>query len=1407
MRDTCYTEPEPPLLDEDSRSEKSADGAWDSCSALVCYAALIWILLLPSLAAGWLANNAEYLIDTWDTDQGLPQGTPTAMVQTPDGYLWFGTFNGLVRFDGVKFTVFDRSNTPQLPSPEIINLYLDHSGRMWISTALGIASVKDGHWQVFQANSGWRGSYVRFWTESRTGELYVTDFDGRIFEFVRNGFQELPRPPADPQHGFCPYVDEEGFLWVVNPQFIGKFVNGNWQEEIRAADLVKVSSQKEPPLIIAAGSRDGGLWIATRDQLRKYRSGKLVFSTRTPWPMEGFWSLSEDATGTVWICSWAAGAYRFSAASGWRHFMSAGAVPPYFIRFVFQDREHNLWAGIGSGGLQRWKTRNFRSWGTAEGLPGSSIRSVTSDKHGGIIVGMMGQGVARLHKGDISWILRPGQTKGTRVFAFSTVVDQRDRLWVGTQQDGAYLMDPTPTDIAAHGGRVPQVTEGTIYGIFEDSRRNVWLGRKAEGVRSDGRRFDVYRLEGAPEISSIHVFADDPRQGTIWAGTQASGLYRLQGQAFVPVEEARALVNEPISALRFDQDGTLWIGTENAGLAYLKDGRLYTISEKQGLPAKTIGAIVDDGLGYLWLGSNRGVLRIARSELAEIMAGRRETLAVQVFDRSDGLPSMECAIGYQPTATKDEEGNLWFATFRGLASVDPRHVRLSNEPPPVVVEDVLLDDQPTGTREHFVTTSSSPRFSITVPPGVHRLEIHIAGLSLVAPEKLRFRYRVEGLDREWVDLGSQRVIYLRDLKPGRYQLRVEGSNNGGAWSEAASYAELRVQPRFYQTLWFLLLCGFLLGSVGTGVYVLRVRRLHDREKRLQALVEHRTSELKNEVEERKQAEAALSQARDELESRVRQRTQELASAVEALEKDIRERTLVEDELRRTEDKFEKAFQSSPAAMSISSMHSGTIVDVNHSFLRVFGYEYEEVVGRSPQELRTWNDDAEREAIIRTLREKGPVYSLETRFRTKQGRAFMGLLSAEMVNLGNEECFLAVVLDISEQKRLEESLLQAQKMEAIGTLSGGIAHDFNNLLTVIRGYSQIVLPQLQNNEQVRSQVEQIDKAAERAASLTRQLLAFSRRQVLQPTVFDLNGLLLNVEKMLRRIIGEHIELITITAPDLRPVKADPGQMEQVIINLVINARDAMPHGGKLTLETANAELDEAYASKHVGAVPGRYVMLAVSDTGSGMDPSTRAHIFEPFFTTKEVGKGTGLGLSMAYGIVKQSGGNIWVYSEPGAGTTFKIYLRQAERPSQATPGHGPATARLRGTETILLMEDDASVRELARRILTDSGYQVLIGDDVSRVISMCEEYPGKIDLLLTDVVMPGLSGNELATLVTQRRPETMVLYMSGYTHNAIVHQGMVGANSHFAPKPFTPTSLLEKVREALDRKKSEERTSS
>ena len=510
-----------------------------------------------------------------------------------------------------------------------------------------------------------------------------------------------------------------------------------------------------------------------------------------------------------------------------------------------------------------------------------------------------------------------------------------------------------------------------------------------------------------------------------------------------------------------------------------------------------------------------------------------------------------------------------------------------------------------------------------------------------------------------------------------------------------------------------------------------------------------------------------------------------------LEAELAERRRAEDEVRAKEAHYRTILENIGDGVFITD-RQGRYLDVNPRACEVTGYSRNELLGLNTADTYV---PEERTGVPDRLAEiaRSGSASYERSLLRKDGSVITVEVNAQALPAGN---LLATVRDVTERKRLEEQLRQAQKMEAVGRLAGGVAHDFNNVLTAIFGYADLMAEEFSPGHPGLQDLEEIRKAASRASALTRQLLAFSRQQVLAPVVLSVNDLVEDVDKMLRRLLGEDVELRVALARDAGNVRADPGQIQQVIMNLVVNARDAMPTGGKLLIETADAELTEQYAELHQAVIPGPYVMIAVSDTGVGMDAQTKARIFEPFFTTKEKGKGTGLGLSTVYGIVKQSGGYVWVYSESGRGTTFKVYLPRVDAPAQP---HAPPreAATLTGTETILLAEDDEILRPLTKGLLAKLGYTVLEAESAEQALAVAGARQGPIHLLMTDVVMPGASGRELARRLAQSRPETRVLYVSGYTDDAIVHHGMLEPGLNFLQKPFTPAGLARKVREVLD----------
>ena len=548
--------------------------------------------------------------------------------------------------------------------------------------------------------------------------------------------------------------------------------------------------------------------------------------------------------------------------------------------------------------------------------------------------------------------------------------------------------------------------------------------------------------------------------------------------------------------------------------------------------------------------------------------------------------------------------------------------------------------------------------------------------------------------------------------------------------------------------------------------------------------------------ERDAAQGELKQSNFVLEQRVRDRTAQINSAKEVLETEVIERRRNEEMLRQSEERFGKAFCSNPLPMTISTETEGRYLDVNDSFLSLVGRERTSVTGRTMAELGIWVNPEDRISMMKGLSNEGRVIGLATQIRANGGAVREATVSAEQIELLGQLCVLVVMQDTTEVKRLQTQAQQAQKMEAVGRLAGGVAHDFNNLLGVIIGYSDLSIDKLAPELLLAKNLVQIKKAAERGAHLTRQLLAFSRQQVVTPKILDLNAVINTASQMLSRVVREDMILVYQTAIPLGTIKADAGQIEQVLLNLVVNAGDAMPDGGNITVETANVELDERYCLGHEPVIAGQYVLLSVRDNGCGMDEATKARIFEPFFTTKQPGKGTGLGLASVYGIVKQNAGYVWVYSEVGRGTTFKLYFPRVRADIEA-----PGMPRLYpessgGNETILLVEDEAALREVTTLTLQSAGYTLVVADGPAEAIQLAKTRREPIHLLLTDVVMPHMNGVELSKLLRASRPHLKVVFASGYGGEELARQISIAPDAVLLEKPFTKDALLTKIRAAL-----------
>jgi PAS domain S-box-containing protein len=894
-----------------------------------------------------------------------------------------------------------------------------------------------------------------------------------------------------------------------------------------------------------------------------------------------------------------------------------------------------------------------------------------------------------------------------------------------------------------------------IVGMAEDAH-GVVVSVGGELFRAGTNYFQPYAFTNAekPPMYWILNLASG-RDGAIWVAS-AGGIFRVKDGAYQQWSVAEGQV-VPVHWICEDNEGVVWGGTLK-GIVRLKDNRISIIDRQHGLFDDNIYSVIPDDLGNLWVDSNRGIFSVSRQSVNDFADGKTARVQCTVFDGMDSV-KLSDKTTQERVACKTSDGRIWFPSANGVVMIDPAHIPTNQVAPQVHIDLVKADGREVARGE-----------AVTVPPGKGELEFHFDASTYIAPQKARFRYQLQGYDNDWVDAGNRRMAFYTNLKPGAYTFQVIAANADGVWNRSGDSMNIQLLPHYYQTDWFYLLCGGLACGALAGLYAGRFRHLMHKQRTLQ-------------------------QARDRLESEVQKRTSELRDEIE-------ERKQLEAELSREQDLWRTLLDNSPDHIYFKDAQS-RFIKSSKSMTRLFGVESpDELLGQTDFDF--FSDEHARPAFEdeqEIIRNGRPMIDKEEREVWKDGHVTwasstkMPLRAAAGKIIG----IMGISRDITERKRLEDHLIQSQKLETVGKLAGGIAHEFNSILTAIIGHAELLREDLPAGSPLAQNATAISQSADRAAILTRQLLAYGRKQFLRPEALNLNQVITGMSGVLNHLMGgDTVAVSIVPAAGLKPVKADAGQIEQVIMNLAMNARDAMPGGGKLTLETANVTFGPDDLGRHPELKPGGYVMLAISDTGRGMSEGVKARAFEPFFTTKDVGQGTGLGLSTCYGIVKQSGGHINVYSEPGRGTTFKIYLPQLASLPPVPLERLESPELPRGTETILLVEDDPALREMAATLLRRLGYTVLAAANGVEALSLKQQNDtGHVDLLLTDVVMPHMSGRELADRVRALFPQTRILFTSAYTENAIADQGGLDKGVALLQKPFTPSALARKVREMLD----------
>jgi signal transduction histidine kinase/ligand-binding sensor domain-containing protein/CheY-like chemotaxis protein len=1162
----------------------------------------------------------DYMHRTWQLEQGLPHDTVHALYQSRDGFIWVGTQGGLARFDGRTFTAYTKRNTDAIREGSVRGIAEDASGALWFSTTgAGLVRMKDGRFSRFTTSEGLASNETGPLLTSHDGTLWISNEavssykDGRFTTYSFERDAGIVRVAAE---------DESG-VWLSTLTGLKRTQDGRTPTVYSAANGLR-----SDVVTAVCKGRDGSLFIATPRGLHRVRAGVIEVEPLWKEASPEITAMLEDRDGGLWLGT-TAGLYRL-ANRRLTAYDVRESLSREWILALLETRDGSLWVGTRSGLHQLWVPR-FAT--LTDGSGQNRIESLVEARDGVVWVAKQ-HGLSRYVDGRMTPALIPEIPATEELYGLHA--DSAGTLWVGGAT-GLYRKDGERWSVVRDEGGRPF----GVRGLCVAAGGAQWMAlRSGQGVRRlEGGRWTTFTAaEGLPSDDAYNVAC---LSSGVYVGT-VGGLARFKDERFRAFTAHDGLPHSYVRTLYEDADGTLWIGTRG-GLARMRGDQIVAFTLKQGLPDDVIVSIAEDEQQNLWIGCTRGVFRVAKKDLDRVAAGAASTVAARLFSRSDGLRAGEVRGSFQPSVLRRADGSLWFASPAGLAVIlKPADTPIESGAPTTFIEQTQVDG-----RELDVTRTDGAEAG----PGAGDVAFSFTALEYRAPEAIRFRYRLDGIDSDWVDAGSRRAAYYTRLPPGSYVFRAIAANGDGVWSPQEARVTFRLKPRWYQR------------SAFRGAAALFA---------LAALVVAYRS--------------AMARAR----------------------------------------KRERARLDQHAAEPL----------------------------RSPADL---------EVAAALEHERGERRRLEEALRSS-----------------------------------EEAVRQAQKVETVGLLASGVAHDFNNLLGVMTGFAEMAQVDLPAEHRAQGRIAQILKAGERAAALTRQLLAFSRRQALKPQTLNLGPVVLGMTDMLQRLIGEHIHLETHLAPDLAPVCIDPGQLEQLLMNLAINARDAMIDGGTLTIETAAVPLASGI-SPDASAIPaGGYSVVSVSDTGSGMDEAARAQLFEPFFTTKAEGKGTGLGLATVHRIVQQNGGHITVKSRVGAGARFDVYFPAIAKGAPTLDEQGAIPARKESAaaplQTILLVEDEEVLRDVVAEILRAADYTVLAAADGQEALELARK--ARIGLVLTDVVMPSMNGRELVERLALTHPELRVVFMSGYTDDVIGHHHVVERGALFLAKPFPTAELLKTIDEAL-----------
>jgi PAS domain S-box-containing protein len=1335
------------------------------------------------------AENDRIYFEHISTEQGLSNQNVYCIFQDSKGFMWFGTYDGLNKYDGYNIKVYkhDPEDIKSLGAKHVYSIIEDpeNSRFLWIGTNQGLdkfdrETEKFIHFRNDPDNpKSISGNTIRSIYSDHTCTLWIgttlnglNKFDRKNGNFIR--YRHDPDDPGSISNNNINSIfeDKSGVLWIGTD--IGGLNKYNW--DTQTFTCYKYGAQKIKNIMSICEGPSDILWIGTSNSgLIKFdRKNKTLFNCYYP-PYhlssliyKNIRSLYKDNSGILWIGTGGNGLIKFNPKNEKYTFYRNNIHDPNSlsnnkVRTIYQDRSGMIWVGTIGGGINKFKPQKdeFLHYCTNYSKPDHNrILSICEDHLGMLWIGATG-GLNQLDRltGKITrYKTNTGKPNHAADKSITSIYEDRSGiLWIGTFFGGLQKLDRKTkkfTSYRHNPSDLHSLSSNYVSCIYEDRFCVLWVGTNKGGLNKfngEKGKFTCYMNnpdDPASLSSNVVLSIYENRAGDLWIGTK-KGLnqFNRKTEKFTQykniLNNTNSLSHNSVTCICEDESGFLWIGTLGGGLnKFDRINNTFThYREKDGLESDVICGILEDEKGNLWFSTKKGL------SLFTPKIGRFKN-----YDVRDGLQE----VNFSPNAyLKGKSGMMFFGTVRGVTAFQPDRIKDEIYIPPVVISNFqifhesVLEDEKTSEKR---TITEPEEIELAYNDYVFLFEF--ASLDYTDPQRNKYSYMMEGLDKDWRYLGYKRTLTFINLPPNNYILRVKATNSGGIWNNKGISVKITILPPYWQTWWFRLI---LVIALLSAIYLIVQIRLYTVRKRNIEL-EKINLKLKNQITVRKRAESMLRESEE------------------------KHRTLVE------------SIEEGIFTLDIDGIFS--FIN-NTAAQQLGGQQLQDILGKSIWDILPKQKAEEYMTYIRRVISSGKGLAFNFMLK-KNGQERHYSISVQPVKDSSKETKLALNIsaDITDQRQLEEQLRQSQKMEAIGKLAGGIAHDFNNLIAIIHGYSKLMLLDIDEDETSFENVKEIDKACERAESLTSQLLTFSRRQILTPKLMDLNDFIRETEKMLKRLIREDIKLQTKLDPELSDIYADPGQIGQAIMNLVVNARDAMPDGGKVNIETKNITIGKESTKLHAHINPGSYVMLSVSDTGIGMGKDVQERIFEPFFTTKKKGKGTGLGLSTVFGIVKQSNGYIWVDSEPNHGTTFNIYLPPADGRIDTKEKVVTLKENLKGTETILVVEDEDSLRAMICKMLRHNGYKTLEAPNGEEALYISRKYKETIHIILTDVVMPGMNGVELVKRLKLTHAEMGMLYMSGYTDNYIVKNKILNSGAQFIRKPFTPESLAIKIRQVL-----------